>query len=196
MKTPPNSEDELEEETESDEVFPVFREGARFGELHLEVRIKFNTKWNFKEAVREYTIQEGRRIRFNKNDRKRLRAVCKVKECSWVIFASKDRDDTCWQLKTFRDDHSYAREDKNRAVNRNWVASKLVKKVRKYSNFRHCDANTFFKIKYDLSLNRNSISRALSDARNLIYGEGLWGDTVKDQPRFNCPNLHHSTAKR
>ncbi|XP_072055934.1 uncharacterized protein [Arachis hypogaea] len=131
MKTPPNSEDELEEETESDEVFPVFREGARFGELHLEVGMNFNTKWDFKEAVREYTIQEGRRIRFNKNDRKRLRTVCKVKECSWVIFASKDRDDTCW----------------------------------------HCDANTFFKTKYDLSLNRNSISRTLSDARNLVYGD-------------------------
>ncbi|RYR72019.1 hypothetical protein Ahy_A02g006222 [Arachis hypogaea] len=171
MKTPPNSEDELEEETESDEVFPVFREGARFGELHLEVGMKFNTKWDFKEAVREYTIQEGRRIRFNKNDRNRLRAVCKVKECGWVIFASKDRDDTCWQVKTFRDDHSCAREDKNRAANRNWVASKLVKKVRKYPNFRHCDANTFFKTKYDLSLNRNSISRALSDARNLVYGD-------------------------
>ena len=102
---------------------------------------------------------------------KRLRAVCKVKECSWVIFASKDRDDTCWQVKTFRDDHSCAREDKNRAANRNWVASKLVKKVRKYPNFSHCDANTFFKTKYDLSLNRNSISRALSDARNLVYGD-------------------------
>ncbi|RYR50854.1 hypothetical protein Ahy_A06g025857 [Arachis hypogaea] len=171
MKTPPNSEDELEEETESDEVFPVFREGARFGELHLEVGMKFKTKWDFKEAVREYTIQEGRRIRFNKNDRNRLRAVCKVKECGWVIFASKDRDDTCWKVKTFRDDHSCAREDKNRAANRNWVASKLVKKVRKYPNFRHCDANTFFKTKYDLSLNRNSISRALSDARNLVYGD-------------------------
>ncbi|RYQ86407.1 hypothetical protein Ahy_B10g106077 [Arachis hypogaea] len=41
------------------------------------------------------------------------------------------------------DDHTCAREDKNRAVNRNWVASKLVKKVSKYPNFRHCDANTF-----------------------------------------------------
>ncbi|RYR67473.1 hypothetical protein Ahy_A03g013856 [Arachis hypogaea] len=62
------------------------------------------------------------------------------------------------------------REDKNRKANGNWVASKLVKKVRKYPNFRYCDATTFLKTKYDLSLNKNSISMALSDARNVIYG--------------------------
>ncbi|RYR71131.1 hypothetical protein Ahy_A02g005428 [Arachis hypogaea] len=36
MKTPPNSEDELEE-VDLDDVFPAFREGGRFGELRLEV---------------------------------------------------------------------------------------------------------------------------------------------------------------
>ncbi|XP_016173264.1 uncharacterized protein LOC107615743 [Arachis ipaensis] len=133
--------------------------------------MKFNTKWDFKEAVREYTIQEERRIKFKKNDRKRVRTICKVKECKWVIYASRDYEDSCWQVKTFMDDHTCPREDKNRDANRNWVASKLVKKVRKYPNFRHYDVTTFFKTKYDLSLNRNSISRALSDTRNVVYGD-------------------------
>ncbi|RYQ95629.1 hypothetical protein Ahy_B08g090971 isoform A [Arachis hypogaea] len=127
MKTPPNSEDELVGEESSEEVFPVFRHGARFGELHLEVGMKFNTKWEFKEAVREFTIQEGRRMRFRKNDGKRVRAVCKVKDCKWVVYASRDHEDSCWQVKTFFNDHTYPREDKNRAANRNWVAGKLVK---------------------------------------------------------------------
>ncbi|RYR04146.1 hypothetical protein Ahy_B06g083731 [Arachis hypogaea] len=122
MKTPPNSEDELVGEESSDEVFPVFRQGARFGELHLEVGMKFNTKWEFKEAVREFTIQEGRRMRFRKNDGKRVRAVCKVKDCKWVVYASRDHEDSCWQVKTFFNDHTCPREDKNRATNRNWVA--------------------------------------------------------------------------
>ncbi|RYR39543.1 hypothetical protein Ahy_A09g045102 isoform A [Arachis hypogaea] len=150
IMTPPNSEDELEEEAESDE-------GAR--------------GWNEKEAVREYTIQEGRRIRFKKNDRKSLKAICKVKECSWIILASKGHEDTCWQVKTFKDDHTCAREDKHKTANRNWVASKLVRKVKKYPNFKYCNANTFFKTKYDLSLNRNSISSELSNTRNVIYSD-------------------------
>ncbi|XP_072072091.1 uncharacterized protein [Arachis hypogaea] len=78
---------------------------------------------------------------------------------------------TCWQIKTFNDDHTCPREDKNRAVNRNWVCSKLVKKVRKYPNFRHCEATTYFKTRFDLTLNKNSISRALMDARSVVYGD-------------------------
>ncbi|RYR75105.1 hypothetical protein Ahy_A02g009786 [Arachis hypogaea] len=76
VKTPPNSEDEGTDE-ESEDVFPVFRESIRFGELQLKVGMKFNTKWDFKEAVREFTIQEGRRIRFKKNDNVRMMATCK-----------------------------------------------------------------------------------------------------------------------
>ncbi|RYQ87733.1 hypothetical protein Ahy_B09g095269 [Arachis hypogaea] len=117
MKTPPNSEDELQSDEDSDE-FPIFRNGARFGELHLQVGMKFNTKYEFREVVREYTIQEGRRIK----------AVCKVKECAWVVYASRDCDDSYWQIKTFNDDHTYARENTNRAANMAWVTSKLVKK--------------------------------------------------------------------
>ncbi|RYR70587.1 hypothetical protein Ahy_A02g004917 [Arachis hypogaea] len=78
MKTPPNSEDELEEGNESEEASPLFREGARFGELHLEVGMKFETKWEFREAVREYTIQEGRSIKIVKNDNIRF---------GWLAFS-------------------------------------------------------------------------------------------------------------
>ncbi|RYR59259.1 hypothetical protein Ahy_A05g025108 [Arachis hypogaea] len=56
MKTPPNSKDELDEDDDFDEIFLVFKEGARFGKLHLDVGMKFNTKWNFKKIVRDYTI--------------------------------------------------------------------------------------------------------------------------------------------
>ncbi|RYR24996.1 hypothetical protein Ahy_B02g058621 [Arachis hypogaea] len=84
--------------------------------------MKFNTKWEFKEAVREFTIQEGRRMRFRKNDRKRVRTVCKVKDCKWVVYASRDHEDSCWQVKTFFNNHTCPREDRNRAANRNWVA--------------------------------------------------------------------------
>ncbi|RYQ91495.1 hypothetical protein Ahy_B09g097387 [Arachis hypogaea] len=170
MKTPPPSEDEFSEE-EPDDVFPVFRDGIRFGDLKLEVGMKFNTKWEFREAVREFTIKEGRRIQFIKNDAVRCRAVCKAEECKWVVYASRDHEETCWQIKTFNDYHTCAREATNRAANRNWLTSKLVKKVRKYPNFRQCEAAVYFKSKCDLMLNRNSISRTLADTRAVVYGD-------------------------
>ncbi|XP_016168303.1 uncharacterized protein LOC107610820 [Arachis ipaensis] len=171
MKTPPNSKDELEEGYDSEEACPLFRKGARFEELHFEVGMKFGTKWKFREAVREYTIQEGRSINLVKNDNIRYKAVCKVKECPSVAYSSRDHENTCWQIKIFNDDHTCPREDKNKAANGNWVCSKLVKKVRKYPNFRHYEATTYFKTRFDLILIKNSISRALMDARSVVYGD-------------------------
>ncbi|XP_016164423.1 uncharacterized protein LOC107606938 [Arachis ipaensis] len=148
MKTPPNSEDKLESDGESDE-FSIFQEGQRFGELQLQVGMKFNTKQDFRDAV----------------------AVCQVEECSWVVYASRDHEDSCWQIKTFYDDHACPRENSNTAANRAWLASKLVKKVRKYPNFKQCEAATYFRSKCDLILHKNSLARALADARNIVYGD-------------------------
>nr|XP_025703989.1 uncharacterized protein LOC112805880 [Arachis hypogaea] len=146
MKTPPNSEDELEE-VDSDDVFSTFRKGGRFGELRLEVGMTFTTKMEFKEAMREYCIQEGRRIWFKKNDNVRMKAVCKDESCGWLI------------------------ETKNRLANRKWLACKLAKKLRKYPNLRHSEAAQSFKTKCDLDLNKSSLTRALGDARSVVYGD-------------------------
>ncbi|XP_057730245.1 uncharacterized protein LOC130945553 [Arachis stenosperma] len=139
-------------EEEPDDVFPVFRDGIRFGDLKLEVGMKFIQSGSSERAVR-------------------CRAVCKAEDCKWVVYASRDHEETCWQIKTFNDDHTCAREASNRAANRNWLTSKLVKKVRKYPNFRQCEAAVYFKSKCDLVLNRNSISRALADPRAVVYGD-------------------------
>ncbi|RYR66955.1 hypothetical protein Ahy_A03g013162 [Arachis hypogaea] len=162
MKTPPNSEDELEE-VDSDDIFPAFREEGRFGELRLEVGMNFTTKMEFKEAVREYCIQEGRRIWFKKNDNVRMRAVCKEESCGWLVYASNNTENNCWQIKTFNDDHTCARNTKNRLANRKWLACKLVKKLRKYPNLRHSEAAQYFKTKCDLELNKSCPKRATSE---------------------------------
>ncbi|XP_025700415.1 uncharacterized protein [Arachis hypogaea] len=170
LKTPPNSEDELEE-VDSDEVFPVFRDGSRFGELRLTVEMTFTTKMEFKEAVREYCIQEGRRIWFKKNDNVRMRAVCKDENCGWLVYAANNTENNYWQIKTFNDDHTCARKTKNKLANRKWLARKLVKKLRKYPNLRHCEAAQYFKTKCDLELSMCSLTRALGDARAVVYGD-------------------------
>ncbi|RYQ95013.1 hypothetical protein Ahy_B08g089993 [Arachis hypogaea] len=173
MKTPPNSEDEFAE-VEDDDAFPVFKEGTRFGELRLEVGMKFNMKMDFKEAVREYCIQEGRRVRFKKNDNVRCRVLCKGKDCPWVIYASKNSEDVCWQVKTFNEDHTFPRKTKNRLANRGWLASKLVKKLRKFSNLKHSKALTYFKSKYN---------DTYAFHINPIPGQKLWEKSLYNRPQ-------------
>ncbi|RYR50269.1 hypothetical protein Ahy_A07g036879 [Arachis hypogaea] len=160
VKNPPDTEDEFSDE-ESDDMFPIFSQGARFGQLMLQVGMKFNTKQEFMEAVRDFTIQEGRQIKFRRNESYRVRAVFKWKneevKCPWVAYASKDHEETCWKLKTFNNEHVCPRMNKNRAANRKWLAQNLVRKLRKYPNLKRICG---------LDLNKSSLTRALTDARN------------------------------
>ncbi|XP_052114424.1 uncharacterized protein LOC127745590 [Arachis duranensis] len=128
---------------------------------------------DFKEAVREYCIQEGRRVRFKKNDNVQCRTLCKGEKCPWVIYVSKDSDGVFWQVKIFNDDHTCPRETKNKLANRGWLASKLVKKLRKFPNLKHFETLTYFKSKCDLDLNKSSLTRALGDARHIVYSDAV-----------------------
>ncbi|RYR30994.1 hypothetical protein Ahy_B01g055787 [Arachis hypogaea] len=112
MTTPPNSD--KESDADDDDAFPMFMEGARFGELKLEVGMKFNSKHDFIEAMREFTIQKGRQINFKRNESYRVRAVCKYKKegCKCIAYASMGHEETCWQMKIFNNNHICARRTK------------------------------------------------------------------------------------
>ncbi|KAL4357575.1 hypothetical protein AHAS_Ahas09G0200400 [Arachis hypogaea] len=143
----------------------------------LQVGMKFNTKQEFMEAVRDFTIQKGRQIKFRKNERYRARTVCKWKneevKCPLVAYASKDHEEICWQLKTFNNEHKCPRKNKIRIANKKWLAQNLVKKLRKCSNLKHCEVAAYFKRRCDLDLNKSSLTRALIDARNMVYGDAV-----------------------
>ncbi|XP_072078081.1 uncharacterized protein [Arachis hypogaea] len=46
----------------------------------------FKSKAEFMQATKDYTIQWGRNILFIKNDKVRVRAVCKIEDCPWVVI--------------------------------------------------------------------------------------------------------------
>ncbi|XP_072054466.1 uncharacterized protein [Arachis hypogaea] len=100
-----------------------------------------------------------------------MRVVYKDENCGWLVYAANITENNCWQIKTFMDYHTCARKTKNRLANRKWLAGKLVKKLRKYPNLRHCEAAQYFKTKCDLDLSKCSLTRALGDARDVVYGD-------------------------
>ncbi|KAL4287839.1 hypothetical protein AHAS_Ahas19G0226300 [Arachis hypogaea] len=115
--------------------------------------MKFNNKNEFMDAVREFTIQKSREIKFRRNESYRVRAIYKwttgedddMVRCPWVAYASRDSEETCWQLKTFNNEHIYPRMSENRVANRRWLAGKLVKKLGRYPSLNHSEAKAYFR---------------------------------------------------
>nr|XP_029143766.1 uncharacterized protein LOC112701274 isoform X2 [Arachis hypogaea] len=56
--------------------WPQFNPSAEFGEVQFQLNMEFKSLEQFKQALKDFTISEGRRIFYVKNDKRRVRAAC------------------------------------------------------------------------------------------------------------------------
>jgi hypothetical protein len=56
--------------------FPIFRSVACAKDIRFELEMIFTSTKQFKEAMTEYAVEGGWEIRFVKNDKVKVRAVC------------------------------------------------------------------------------------------------------------------------
>ncbi|XP_052108715.1 uncharacterized protein LOC127741122 [Arachis duranensis] len=164
---------ELESDEETLPVYPQYNAKTKFGNLKFEVSMTFKSKAEFIQATRDYTIQWGRNILFTKNDRVRVRAVCKSDDCPWVVYCACNSKDLSWQIKTLVDNHTCPRKRKNRAATQTWTLSKLVPKLRKHPTMKHREVYDWFVRKCNVYLNSTCITRALKAARKIVEGDKI-----------------------
>ena len=69
-------------------VYTEFRASTDMGKLQLKVGMLFASATEFKQALREYAIQQGKDITFVKNETTRVRAICTNRGCKWVVYGS------------------------------------------------------------------------------------------------------------
>jgi ribosomal protein L24E len=79
--------------------FPIFRPVARAKDIRFELGMLFTSTNQFKEAMTEYAVEGGWGIRFVKNDKVRVRAVCQ-EGCKFVAYLEKLPRELTFQLKT------------------------------------------------------------------------------------------------
>ncbi|KAI8555876.1 hypothetical protein RHMOL_Rhmol05G0207600 [Rhododendron molle] len=69
--------------------FQEYRRETDLGKVQFTVGMKFPSAKEFREAVREYSIKEGKDIKFVKNETTRVKAKCATEECGWLQFLKK-----------------------------------------------------------------------------------------------------------
>ncbi|KAL0308770.1 UNVERIFIED_CONTAM: hypothetical protein Sradi_5819300 [Sesamum radiatum] len=82
------------------------------------------------DALREFVIQEGFRMKRYRNETQRVTAGCDVKGSSWRIHASPLGDGVTFQIKTYSSVHTCIRSDSIKEASAKWMASKLVNILR------------------------------------------------------------------
>ncbi|KAK9178134.1 hypothetical protein WN943_027324 [Citrus x changshan-huyou] len=109
----------------------MFKKPDGDDDIVLEVGQTFSCAQEFKNALKDYVIQESRFLKRKKDDKCRVTAVCagkdkEGKECSWRIHASLLVDKVTFQIKTLKGGEQKWKElFMNPEVTSRWIAQKL-----------------------------------------------------------------------
>src|ERR1051325_1722823 len=100
--------------------------------------MEFNCLDEFREAIREWSVLNGREIKFVKNESYRVRVECRAK-CGVLILCSKVGHKHTYSIKTIFDKHTCARVLDNRSASSRFVAKAMVKKMQTCKSVRITD---------------------------------------------------------
>lgn len=125
LDTPPGSE----VDEENVRKFPKFNQPENGDEVRFELGLKFNTKEQVKNAVKDFAMETKKNLYFKKNDGKRIIVRCEP-ECPFYMRISKRTSNEYWQLVSFTEDHTCNRRAKNKQAKTEWLAKKFVPMLR------------------------------------------------------------------
>ncbi|RYR25264.1 hypothetical protein Ahy_B02g058940 [Arachis hypogaea] len=162
-----------DDEDSQQAAFPQANPDAPVREVRLEVGMEFENLEHFKKAVRKFNINLGRSIFFPRIDSTRCKAICYDEDCPWQIYCAKRSFPLSFQVKTFVNEHTCSRVNKNKSADGKWVVEELEDKIRDHPDMTQRQAHDFFKKEFDVIVNERKIYRAMVKAKELIEGSEI-----------------------
>ncbi|XP_071907708.1 uncharacterized protein [Coffea arabica] len=101
----------------------------RKSDFELKVGDKFKNLRAFREALVEWNVREGYTMKYKKNERAKVIAMCK-KGCSWKIRASPIQNESTFQIKSIKGVHVCGREYSNHHANARYLSKKYLDRFR------------------------------------------------------------------
>ncbi|KAK8537357.1 hypothetical protein V6N12_043523 [Hibiscus sabdariffa] len=95
-----------------------------------EVGLRFEDNIQFKEAVKKYSVANGVKLKFVKNEPKRTRVHCRG-TCPWKLYASYDTRYDCYVVKTHNSEHMCFRNNKSTMLSWAYATYDMCRRARK-----------------------------------------------------------------
>ncbi|XP_075093697.1 uncharacterized protein LOC142173017 [Nicotiana tabacum] len=96
----------------------------------LALELTFENKHEFKYAVLTHEVNEGKYIKWCKNDNSRVKANYGHLDCKWEILASRMHRDRTFQIRTYNPTHDCKIwNHRNRAITSSYIAQRYLKAI-------------------------------------------------------------------
>ncbi|XP_058756954.1 uncharacterized protein LOC131630180 [Vicia villosa] len=185
--------------------YDKFRSELLNKDFQFKLGMEFKSLSEFKDAIREWSVLNGREISFVKNESYRVRVECKGK-CGFLALCSKVGDSHTYQIKTWVGTHTCARVLNNKSANSKWVSKLVVEKRKSQGKVKLSEIMAELRQKYAVGITKGKAWRAKAIADEIIEGDAkeqynmLWsyaaelrnhcaGNTVKINTERPHPTL-------
>lgn len=129
-----------------------------------------NTK-EFREAVRNYVMKNGRRVRFAQNGPNKLRTVY-YDGCDWLIYASKVQREHILQVKTLNPVHICYRALHVPQISSKWLANKYCDRLVNNPTQPYASLKQTMESESILKLSKIVVYRVMAIIMSMIIGNG------------------------
>ncbi|GMY12533.1 hypothetical protein FCV25MIE_07772 [Fagus crenata] len=126
----------------------------------------------FKEAMTDYVVEGEWGIKFVKNDKVRVRAVCQ-EGCKFVSYLTKLPRELTFQLKTLQLKHSCSRCYKSPRMTAKFLAKKLVGRVKDQPDIKLRSIQKKVHKKYVTHISQSKAYRAKAKVMDILEGSHI-----------------------
>ncbi|KAL3753889.1 hypothetical protein ACJRO7_001174 [Eucalyptus globulus] len=157
--------------SQNEYTYPEFNAEIDMENPIFKLGMCFSNAKEFREAIRNYAIKNGRQVRFTKSAQNKLRVVCS-EGCDWLIYASKVQGKHTLQVKTFNPVHTCNRVLCLPQVSTKWLANKYCDRLRNNPTWPGTSMKKIMESENVLKLSRSMVYRARALAMTMITGNG------------------------
>ncbi|KAF7147202.1 hypothetical protein RHSIM_Rhsim03G0174600 [Rhododendron simsii] len=207
-----SSSDEEGGSRKQERKYTVFNEKTEMDNPVFEVGMEFKTHDIFANAVKEYSIKHGKKIKFLKNDREKVRAKCED-GCDWLIYASYVPSDAVYRVKRYDAVQNCVRSFHVPWVSTKWILDKYCDRIRSNPTWPTKSLAETIEKERTVRVSIQKVYRARQMALELIQGSAeeqfqqLWGyveevrssnpgTTIKMKVKLNTGSGNFAKFKR
>ncbi|XP_042752735.1 uncharacterized protein LOC122195219 [Lactuca sativa] len=154
---------------------------------------KFTLSEELKNAIRQHVVETRRELDFIKNDKNRVRAICKgtisdlgqldpcgpsqsnkeslENNCPWVLYASKWEQDVDWEIKTYEKEHRCLQTRNVKACTYKFLAKKIVQQIESNPTIPTRALQEQLQREYQVDISKMKVFRAKTEALNQVRGD-------------------------
>jgi hypothetical protein len=138
--------------------------------FQFRVGMEFSSLKQFKVAILEHSVLNGKHVKFVKNDVTQVRVVCK-KKCKFLAFVSRVGKSTTFKMKTLNNKHTCGRVYRNKSAKSTWVAKMIVDKLRVNNKMKLTEIMEDMRLNCATGITKSTTLKAREIALEVVDGD-------------------------